>query len=330
MFTYLGSGADRSWGRDLNASNIASAVDAVRDIFEYTGRPFDHTTGQQNSRHRWFDPASGQFTSKDGMGYGAGDANLYRYAGGDPANHTDPTGHYGVAVALGAIAVGSFAAGYAATGTWQGGVGTLIGVGAMVGGGYLMATGNWDAGSAVFGFGVGFIGGGMTGRGGWDWKRAAGFGLSGAAIGFGLSAGIRYNRDLGMTAVGWGIGGLLSQNDPENGFDWGSWGRTSAVGALAGLSLSRAPAAYRELGRNLFARNAAIGFGLGATFNAARQLTEMASGRRDKFDFQETLVGGGFGAVMMPLAVMSPWIAVPAMTVLGLESAANEYFINKN
>ncbi|MGL6095840.1 MAG: hypothetical protein ACRC7O_08610, partial [Fimbriiglobus sp.] len=51
VFTYLGSGADRSWGRDLNASSITSAVDAVRDIFEYTVRPFDHTTGQQNSRH---------------------------------------------------------------------------------------------------------------------------------------------------------------------------------------------------------------------------------------------------------------------------------------
>jgi hypothetical protein len=43
-----------------------------------------------------FDPTVGRFFQEDPMGFDAGDPNLYRYVGNDPANNTDPTGMYGI------------------------------------------------------------------------------------------------------------------------------------------------------------------------------------------------------------------------------------------
>ena len=42
-------------------------------------------------RNRYYDPASGRFTQEDPIGL-AGGLNLYGYAGGDPANNSDPFG----------------------------------------------------------------------------------------------------------------------------------------------------------------------------------------------------------------------------------------------
>ena len=46
--------------------------------------------GMGNRRARWYNPAVGQFTSQDPTGFAAGDANLYRYVGDNPATMTDP------------------------------------------------------------------------------------------------------------------------------------------------------------------------------------------------------------------------------------------------
>ena len=46
-----------------------------------------------------------------------------------------------------------------------------------------LATGNLALGGGLIGFGAGFIYGGSTGKGAFDWNRAAGFGLSGAMVG---------------------------------------------------------------------------------------------------------------------------------------------------
>ncbi len=43
-------------------------------------------------RARSYDPESARFLSKDPDGFGAGDANLFRYANNDPVNNTDPSG----------------------------------------------------------------------------------------------------------------------------------------------------------------------------------------------------------------------------------------------
>ena len=46
---------------------------------------------QQNGE-RWYDAITGRWLSQDPTGYGAGDANLYRYVGNGPANAVDPAG----------------------------------------------------------------------------------------------------------------------------------------------------------------------------------------------------------------------------------------------
>ena len=39
-----------------------------------------------------YDPSIGRWLSEDPIGFDGGDANLYRFVGNDPVNHTDPTG----------------------------------------------------------------------------------------------------------------------------------------------------------------------------------------------------------------------------------------------
>jgi RHS repeat-associated protein len=62
------------------------------DRYGYTGREREPLVGLQYNRGRWYDPVTGRWTSQDPMGFGAGDANLYRYVGNDPTNETDPSG----------------------------------------------------------------------------------------------------------------------------------------------------------------------------------------------------------------------------------------------
>ncbi|NJM99047.1 MAG: hypothetical protein HC800_19580 [Phormidesmis sp. RL_2_1] len=60
--------------------------------FGYTGRERDEETGLYYYRARYFDPAVGTFVSEDPLGFGAGDANVYRYVFNSPTNYVDPTG----------------------------------------------------------------------------------------------------------------------------------------------------------------------------------------------------------------------------------------------
>ncbi|WP_327376318.1 DNRLRE domain-containing protein [Streptomyces sp. NBC_01216] len=59
----------------------------------------DTTTGDVNMAARWYQPDTGDFTSRDTWQLDptpSGQANRYVYAEGDPLNVTDPTGHNGV------------------------------------------------------------------------------------------------------------------------------------------------------------------------------------------------------------------------------------------
>ncbi len=53
---------------------------------------YDAATGLYYASARWYDPATGQFMSRDPTGFAAGDANLDRYVGDNPATMTDPWG----------------------------------------------------------------------------------------------------------------------------------------------------------------------------------------------------------------------------------------------
>ncbi|MFP4439784.1 MAG: RHS repeat-associated core domain-containing protein, partial [Chloroflexaceae bacterium] len=61
--------------------------------FGFAGGLYDPDTGLTRFGARDYDAATGRWTSKDPLGFNAGDTNLYRYVGNDPVNWIDPTGH---------------------------------------------------------------------------------------------------------------------------------------------------------------------------------------------------------------------------------------------
>ena len=68
---------------------------AYSPFHRYTGKPFDVSVGLQYDINRWYDPATGRWTSEDPIGFEAGDANVYRFVRNSPTNRIDP---YGLAV----------------------------------------------------------------------------------------------------------------------------------------------------------------------------------------------------------------------------------------
>jgi len=71
--------------------NTTSTGSASTNSFAYTGRELD-ATGLYYYRARYYNPTLQRFVSEDPLGFGGGDTNLYGYAGGSPANVTDPSG----------------------------------------------------------------------------------------------------------------------------------------------------------------------------------------------------------------------------------------------
>lgn len=66
------------------------------DRYGYTGREQDSLTALTHYRAR--ERAGGAWLSEDPMGFGAGDGNLYRYAGNDTANRKDPSGYDSIVI----------------------------------------------------------------------------------------------------------------------------------------------------------------------------------------------------------------------------------------
>jgi len=58
----------------------------------YTGRRLDAETGLYYYFARYYHAQLGRFINRDPIGYGGGDANLYRYVGNAPTNASDPSG----------------------------------------------------------------------------------------------------------------------------------------------------------------------------------------------------------------------------------------------
>jgi RHS repeat-associated protein len=68
------------------------AVSTYDNRFLYTGREYYRQGGFYDYRTRTYLPSLGRFLQPDPIGFGGGDANLYRYCGGDPVNRRDPFG----------------------------------------------------------------------------------------------------------------------------------------------------------------------------------------------------------------------------------------------
>jgi RHS repeat-associated protein len=93
------------FGRLASETSTAAADDI---IFGWTGREFDGEAGLQYNRARYNNPATGRFISTDPSGIElSGDYNLYRYAGNNPLNATDPTGLASRVLGQAASAVGA-------------------------------------------------------------------------------------------------------------------------------------------------------------------------------------------------------------------------------
>ncbi|WP_333359333.1 RHS repeat-associated core domain-containing protein [Microcoleus sp. herbarium14] len=66
--------------------------------YGFTGRELDSETGLYYYRSRYYNPGIGRFIGEDSVGFGGGDANLYRYVGNSPIDSVDPFGFYGTLI----------------------------------------------------------------------------------------------------------------------------------------------------------------------------------------------------------------------------------------
>jgi RHS repeat-associated protein len=65
---------------------------AAGDAYKYNGGRLDAKTGLTLFGWRYYDAATGTWTTRDPNGFGGGDYHLYRYVGNDPTDRTDPSG----------------------------------------------------------------------------------------------------------------------------------------------------------------------------------------------------------------------------------------------
>ena len=71
---------------------ITAQSGGVENPFTYTAREWEPEVGLYYYRARWYEAQVGRFVSEDPIGFGGGDANLYRYVRNGPATATDPAG----------------------------------------------------------------------------------------------------------------------------------------------------------------------------------------------------------------------------------------------
>jgi RHS repeat-associated protein len=76
----------------LSASNTQLSTSAFGNRFMFQGREWISELNIYDFRNRYYQPQLGRFLQGDPLGFGGGDANLFRYCGGDPVNRSDPMG----------------------------------------------------------------------------------------------------------------------------------------------------------------------------------------------------------------------------------------------
>jgi RHS repeat-associated protein len=74
---------------------LSESVPSKGDRFKFAGLEYDSETGLNHADNRYQDPTTGRWISEDPIGFGGGDANLYRYVLNTPPNAIDPSGQAG-------------------------------------------------------------------------------------------------------------------------------------------------------------------------------------------------------------------------------------------
>jgi RHS repeat-associated protein len=71
---------------------VSQSNSAFGSRYGFTGRELDGETGLYYYRSRYYNAGIGRFIGEDSVGFGGGDANLYRYVGNSPVDSIDPSG----------------------------------------------------------------------------------------------------------------------------------------------------------------------------------------------------------------------------------------------
>lgn len=88
----------KAWGYAYEAITKAAKQAGIKNPICFQGQYFDHETGSHYNRHRYYDPHSGRYVSKDPIGL-AGGMNLQAYVS-NPNQWIDPLGLMGYASAV--------------------------------------------------------------------------------------------------------------------------------------------------------------------------------------------------------------------------------------
>jgi len=88
---------DIATGASLRSSydefgNVTSDTNPAFQPFAFAGGLYDSDTHLVHFGAREYDATLGRFTSRDPLGFGGGQANVYDYAANDPINFVDPSG----------------------------------------------------------------------------------------------------------------------------------------------------------------------------------------------------------------------------------------------
>jgi len=87
-YTYGLAGEPQVW--DANNNSLTGST--IENRFMFQGRDYLKEGAIYDYRNRFYLPSLGRFIQPDPLRFAGGDANLYRYCGGDPVNGRDPFG----------------------------------------------------------------------------------------------------------------------------------------------------------------------------------------------------------------------------------------------
>jgi len=169
---------------------------------------------------------------------------------------------------------------------------------------------SFTLGLGIAGGAIGFVAGGLSGEGGWDWSRAWAGAGSGALIGAGIGLAIDSfgaATPLSAAMVGAGVGATIGAGvgsavggglvTSRESVDLGGYGKGAVVGGVFG---GVAGAAYPLIGAaasSSYVGAFATGAGSMMLGDAAGQGTELALGWRSSYSTGQTAFAGATGGV---------------------------------